>query len=70
MMKQEAGRQGKARPIYIYHKDSASKQYEGALNDSMVERVGGEMIVYPDRCVRERLALPISLALPCLVRRP
>ena len=40
--------------IYIYHKQGhyISKQYESALNDSVEERVGGEMIVYPDRCAR------------------
>ena len=43
---------GLARPIYIYHKDTTSKQYESALNDSVVERVDEEMIVYSDRCVR------------------
>ena len=43
---------GRARPIYIYHKDTTSKQYESALNDSVVERVDGEMIALP--------------ALPCL----
>ena len=31
--------------IYIYHKDTTSKQYESALNDSVVERVDGEMII-------------------------
>ena len=45
-----------ARPIYIYHKDTTSEQYESALNDSMEERVDGEMVVYPDR--RARASVP------------